>query len=414
MNSLKLLFVLLLVGLFACSKEEPLRITPPDHTNPDVQAAALSSSMTDFSQDLLEKVLEEEPDENVVISPLSVAAALYMTYNGANGSTRSAMSQTLALNDMTVDTLNAAYEALSHLLQSTSGNTELHLANAVFWDENRITPSADFLNPMETHYQAETVAADFENNPTEVLNRINDWVNDKTEGRIEKILEELNPEEVMFLVNALYFTGDWAQPFAAELTADRDFTLANGNTIQAPTMFQDDEFRFLRGDEFSAVELDFDHTDYAMQFVLPGTKQNISEWLNQERLISINKSLSDQATLGRVMIMLPKFEINYKIQLNEVLQSLGMEIAFNPGSADFSNLGSLAYGNAYLSRVEHKTFLKIDEKGAEGAAVTSVGIGTTSAAPTIHFDRPFLIHLLHKPSGTTVFAGVIQDPLATH
>ena len=414
MNSTKLLFVLLLVGLFACSKEEPLQITDPDHPNPNVQTAALSSSMTDFSQDLLEKVLEEEPDENVVISPLSVAAALYMTYNGAIGSTRSAMSQTLALNDMTVDTLNAAYEALSHLLQSTSGNTELHLANAVFWDENRITPSADFLNPMETHYQAETVAADFENNPTEVLTIINDWVNDKTEGRIEKILEELNPEEVMFLVNALYFTGDWAQPFAAESTTDRDFILSNGNTIQVPTMFQDDEFLFFQDEAFSAVELDFDDTDYAMQFVLPSAEQNISEWLNQERLISINQSLSDQATVGRVMVLLPKFEINYKIQLNEVLQSLGMEVAFDPGSADFSNLGSLAYGNAYLSRVEHKTFLKIDEKGAEGAAVTSVGIGVTSAPPTIHFNRPFLIQLLHKPSGTTVFAGVIQDPMATN
>lgn len=218
----------------------------------------------------------------------------------------------------------------------------------------------------------------------------------------------------MFLVNALYFIGDWAQPFPADLTSDRDFTLSDGNSIQVPTMFQDDQFRFLQNEAFSAVELDFDDPDYAMQFVLPPSEQNIANWLTQERLVNINQTISDQAALGRVIVVLPKFELHYHMQLNEVLQSLGMEIAFDPGSADFSNLGTVAYGNAYLSRVEHKTFLKIDEKGAEGAAVTSVGIGTTSAPPTIHFNRPFLIQLLHKPSRTVVFAGVVQNPLATN
>ena len=118
--------------------------------------------------------------------------------------------------------------------------------------------------------------------------------------------------------------------------------------------------------------------------------------------------------MERVLIALPKFEINYKITLNDALKALGMEIAFDPSMANFSKIGSFAERGPYISRVEHKTFLKIDEKGAEGAAVTAVGIGVTSAPPPINFNRPFMIQLVHKPSNTQIFSGIIQNPMATN
>ncbi len=413
MNMTKLFLSILLISLFSCNEEEPLLTNEPGNTDPDVTSSVLPAAMEDFSQQLFLKVLEqEEENKNIVLSPLSVAAALYMTYNGADGNTQKAMSEVLALNDMTVDTLNAAFEALSDLLQQTSGNTNLQIANAVFWDENKVTPGESFLRPLQEKYQAETINGDFTNNPDQVLASINDWVNDKTEGRIEKLLEELDPREVMFLVNALYFIGDWDQPFVEEATFEGDFQLSDGQTIQVPTMFQDHQLRFLINDTYSAVELAFDDTDYVMQFVIPVAEVDLIDWLDASQLANIKQRIADDAQVGRVLITLPKFEINYKITLNDALKALGMEIAFNPSAANFSKIGAFTEGSPYISRVEHKTFLKIDEKGAEGAAVTAVGIGVTSLPPTINFNRPFMIQLVHQPSNTQIFSGVVQNPVA--
>ena len=177
-------------------------------------------------------------------------------------------------------------------------------------------------------------------------------------------------------------------------------------------MYQDNELLFTQNEEFSAVELAFDDPDYAMQFVLPATDGKIGDWISSDRLKAVGLKMIQSATTGRVEIRLPKFEINYKIQLNEALKALGMEVAFDQTRANFTKIGEVAYGNPFISRVEHKTFLKIDEKGAEGAAVTAVGIGIESLPPSISFNRPFLIRLVHKPSETTVFAGVIRNPSA--
>jgi serpin B len=412
MNGTKLLVSILLVGLLACSKDEPLLTNEPGQPDIRVEPTVLTASMEDFSQQLFTKVLEqEEAGKNIVLSPLSVAAALYMTYNGADGSTQTAMSEALALQGMSADTLNAAFEALSNVLQQTSGNTQLQMANAVFWDENRVVPGTNFLTPLQDQYQAETIPGDFANNPDQVLATINDWVNDQTEGRIDKILEQLNPEEVLFLVNALYFIGDWDQPFPEETTTERDFQLSDGRSIQVPTMFQDNELRVLMKEAYAAVELAFDDGDYVMRFVLPPTGTDIVDWLDAEQLASIQQSIQDEAQRQRIMLTLPKFELNYKISLNEMLKALGMEVAFNPSAANFSKIGSFLEGSPYISRVEHKAFLKIDEKGAEGAAVTAVGVGVTSAPPAIDFNRPFMIQLVHKPSNTSIFTGIIQNPV---
>lgn len=412
MNITKLFLSILMVGLFSCNEKEPLFIDEPSNSDTSIEASVLPTSMEDFSQKLFTKVLEQEKaNKNIVISPLSVAAALYMTYNGADGSTQTAMSKVLALNNMTTDTLNAAFETLSNLLQQTLGNTNLKIANAVFWDENRVSPGENFLMALQTQYQAETVKGDFLNNPDQVLATINDWVDDQTDGRIDKILEELNPEEILFLVNALYFIGDWDQAFVEESTSERDFQLSDGRTIQVLTMSQDNQFRVLMNETYSAVELAFDDPNYAMQFVIPTTGVDIIDWLNSDQLASINQSIKNDAQMKRVLISLPKFEINYKITLNDALKALGMEVAFHPSNANFSKIGSTAEGNPYISRVEHKTFLKIDEKGAEGAAVTAVGIGATSIPPLIDFNRPFMIQLVHKPSNTSIFSGIIQNPM---
>lgn len=387
----------------------------PKTNNPvgKVEAKVVATPLGTFGWEALQESLQRATEaENTVVSPLSIAAALYMTYNGANGATKADMQAALNLNGISVDSLNSAFLELTKLLENAKAGVKLSSANAVFWDEERLSPSQDFLAKMAAFYDAETYEEDFQNNADAVLTQINKWVKDETEGRIEKILEELNPEEVMFLINALYFIGDWEQPFAADVTTDRPFTLSDGREINVPTMYQDSHFAYYDGTDFTGVSCTFADTSLAMWFILPPAEQEIDDFIGTVSYNKIVEGLTTGATTGRIELQLPKFEVEYKIQLNEVLKGMGMEIAFDPQQADFSKLGTTAMGNTYISRVEHKTYLKIDEKGAEGAAVTSVGIGVTSLPPSIKFNRPFLTVLIHKPTKTPVFVGKIENPVA--
>lgn len=412
MKTIHFLSLLALFGLFACdiSDEEPSVINDPEIG--EVDAELIASPLGTFGWKVAQQTVQRATEaKNTVISPLSIAAALYMTYNGAAGDTRTAMNETLELNGISVDSLNAAFVELMALLEDTDMGVRLSSANAVFWDETRLSPAEDFLTKMTSFYQAETFAEDFQNNADAVLDQINAWVDEQTEGRIKKILDDLAPNEVMFLVNALYYIGDWEEPFDSELTTDRTFTLSNGREVMVPTMYQDNQFTYYDGTDFKGVSCTFADTSLAMWFVLPPADQSIDNFLAGLSYDDLVERFTTQANTGRIELQLPKFEINYKIQLNDALKAMGMEIAFDPMRANFSELGTPAFGNTYISRVEHKTFLKIDEKGAEGAAVTSVGIAVTSLPPSITFDRPFLTVLVHKATQTPIFVGKIENPV---
>ena len=170
-------------------------------------------------------------------------------------------------------------------------------------------------------------------------------------------------------------------------------------------MSKDFELDYFKGTDFEAVKLPFKDTSYAMHFILPNNDVDdlIAELDFPVFLTSLNTNYRKQ----RIQLFLPKFETAYKINLNQALKSLGMDIAFDPYQADFSNLGEAA-GNLFISRVEHKTFFEMDEKGVEGAAVTAVGIGVTSLPPQVRFDKPFLFVLYHHSSEIPIFIGVRQ------
>lgn len=412
MKAIQLFVLISILTFMGCDVTDEVTPVIDDPGMEDVEPGVVTHSLGTFGWEALQQTVQRADETtNTVISPLSIAAALYMTYNGAAGDTRTTMNEALKLNGISVDSLNAAFLELTKLLEDTEEDVLLSSANAMFWDEARVNPDDDFLTRLTTYYQAETFGEDFQNQPSAVLEKINNWVSDQTEGRIKKILEDLKPNEVMFLINALYFIGDWEQPFDTEITTDRPFTTGNGREIMVPTMYQDNQFLHYNGTDFQGVSATFADTSLAMWFVLPPAGQPIDEFIANLSFDKLVERFTTQATTGRIELQLPKFEINYKIQLNEILKAMGMEIAFDPMQADFSNLGTTAYGNAYISRVEHKTFLKIDEKGAEGAAVTSVGIGVTSLPPSVKFDRPFLTVLVHKATKTPIFVGKIENPL---
>lgn len=405
-----LYIVLCIFCIISCTKDvenPPLQV---DENKITADVADFGEANYAFAFDLLHETINRaEPGKNAIISPLSVHIALQMVLNGADGDTYTPISQVLHSEVFTESTLNKAYTELLDYLTTADSKSAINVANSVFWDQSGMTPNTTFMESMQNFYSAHLEALDFSS--PEALTTINDWVNTQTEGRIEKILEEIKPEEIMFLINALYFKGDWEIPFPEEGTVDTEFKLSDGNLIPVPMMSLDYYFQFYMGNDMQAVDLVFGDSAYSMTFIRPFNDDDpIDPFIQNMSGDHLKQLWNSRLQRSRLYLKLPKFETEYDINLNDVLKGLGMEIAFDRNKANFSRLGT-SIGNLFISRVKHKTFLKIDETGAEGAAVTAVGVAVTSAPPTLSFNRSFLIVLRDIKHNSILFAGKIENPL---
>ena len=352
---------------------------------------------------------QDTTEGNIFISPLSVGMALGMTYNGAAGTTRDAMQQTLELEGMTLQEVNEAYRSLIDLLRNLDPNVEFTLANSIWYREDiEIVP--DFLDRTQQYFDAQVTALDFAD-PTAV-NTINAWVDERTRGKIREIVEPpIDPITIMFLINAIYFKGDWTHQFDRDLTRDATFELADGSETTVQMMTHDGEVPvrvFFDSDAQTTVaDLSYGGQAYSMTIVMPWEASRIEALvgdMDQSRWNGWIAAL-DSTTMH---VSLPKFTLEYEITLNDVLKALGMEEAFT-ASADFTNLYR-GPERAFITEVKHKTFVDVNEEGTEAAAVTSVAVGYTSAPPSIYVDRPFVFVIRERHSGTILFMGKMLDP----
>ncbi len=352
---------------------------------------------------------QEDGGKNIFISPLSVAMALGMTYNGAAGTTQEAMQETLELQGLTIDEVNESYRSLIELLRGLDPSVEFLLANSI-WYRDVFPVLQDFIDVNRDYFDAEVTPLDF-SDPS-AAPTINQWVNDKTNGRITEIVDDPIPIfVVMYLINAIYFKGDWTVQFDPELTADRSFYLADGGTKLVPMMTYPEPIavrQFADGGA-TAIDLPYGGKAFSMTIVMPpyggGTIEALIGSLDAERWAEIIDGLSSAES----NVVMPKFTLEYDIELNDVLKALGMEIAFDELNADFSNMYPPPL-QVFISKVKHKTFVDVNEEGTEAAAVTSVEIGLTSLPPTVYVDRPFVFAIRERFSGTILFVGRIMDP----
>jgi serpin B len=350
---------------------------------------------------------QEEPAANLFVSPLSVAMALGMTYNGAAGTTQQAMQETLELQGLTIDEVNRSYRSLIDLLRDLDPTVEFLLANSIWYREG-FAVEQDFLDVNREYFDAEVAALDFAS-PT-AAPTINNWVSDKTMGRIEDIVDDpIDPLVVMYLINAIYFKGDWAVQFDPDLTADRPFYLADGTQVQAPMMTYgaEAEVRTYTDADVQVLDLYYGGKAYSMTILMPTAVDGLDALvgsLDPARWQEIVNGLA--ATTGEVV--LPKFTLEYELEMKDVLTALGMGIAFG-GGADFSKIR--ASGGLYISKVKHKTFVDVNEEGTEAAAATSVEIREIAMPPSFVIDRPFLFAIREGFSGTILFMGRIENPV---
>jgi serpin B len=320
-----------------------------------------------FGIELFKKINEFEQDKNIFISPLSVSMVLGMTLNGADGTTFEAMQSTLELGGMSQTQINESYQSLIELLSQLDPKVIFNLANSI-WYRQGFQVEQEFINVNQTYFDAAVRELDFGN--PEAVKIINGWVNDKTNGKIEKIVEKITPDIVMFLINAIYFKGTWTYEFEKNKTKDDQFTNPGGSTVPVKMMVQEGDFNYLENEDFQAINLPYGDSDFSMLVILPGSGKTTETIIDQMSTTKWQEWTGAFDTVG-VKLEMPRFKLEYKLSLVDVLDALGMGVAFDLGSANFSRI--IKNAGLYISEVLHKTFVEVNEEGTEAAAVTAVG-----------------------------------------
>ena len=404
---------LALVAAFAVSGCESV-FGPGRDTSPLTELPrALSASEREvirasnhFAFGLLREAGARDTASNVFLSPLSASMALGMTLNGAAGETFTGMRAALGFGEMEPAEINAAYRSLIDLLLGLDRSVDMRLANSIWLREGFPFHDA-FVQSSRTHFDAEVATLDFSDPASAGV--INRWVDRSTDGKIRKVLDQVDPEMVMYLINAVYFKGTWTQQFDPRQTREAPFQRADGTQQPVQMMHLEDAgVRHLLTPEVQIVDLPYGREAFSMTLVLPGGGQPLEEWaatVDAQRWDAWMEQLHE----GELDVYLPRFRLEYQQVLNETLRALGMETAFDDRAADFSGMSPLG-ADLYIDEVKQKTFLEVNEKGTEAAAVTSVGVAPTSLPPSFRADRPFLLVIRERLSGTILFLGTIGAP----
>lgn len=402
-----------LAALTGCAAQPVAPPTPtpmPAPSTPRTPAQPIDAATANnaFGFSLLAQVWRTGGGRNTVVSPLSVATALAMTANGAKGATADAISKALNAEGAGADELNNAQAALAAQLRSLGGGTRLDIANSL-WARQGVAFKPDFLGRVRAAYDAQATSLDF--GAAGSAKAINDWVSAKTGGKITGLIESIPPEAVLYLVNAVYFKGAWSVPFDPARTEDMPFTSESGATKQVPMMQRAGRLPYLKGDGFQVVALPYADTRLQMLVFLPDRDSN---------LIALQANLTPETwdrwtgalKLTEGELALPRFKVEYGVTLNDALNALGMDIAFDAGRADFRGM---ADAQLFINEVRHKTFIDVNEAGTEAAAATSVGMSMTSIRETspsfrVVVDRPFFFAIRDTRTRALLFAGTVNQP----
>jgi len=370
----------------------------------------LVEANTRFGFKLYSEMLKGSAGKNIFISPASVGLCLAMAYNGAAGETKQAMAAALEAGGFSLEEFNRAYAELKAALASADPKVQLEIANSL-WARKGLDFKRDFIGRNKQFFGAEVSALNFDD-PAAVAT-INSWVSNKTKGKIEKIVDQISGDSILFLINAIYFKGKWSKEFDKAQTREDQFTTAAGGARRVPMMNQSGRFMYLETPIFQAVSLPYGDGRVSMYIFLPAKSAGLEQFHKGLTAAGWGKWMEDfSETQGSVR--LPRFKVEYEETLNDALKALGMRVAFEESRADFSGMIENV-GRVFISQVKHKTFAEVNEEGTEAAAVTSTEMRATSAQRPMRtfqmvVDRPFFCAIRDNTSGAILFMGSIYDP----
>lgn len=402
----RIISLLLLTFLFACNNAE----NEPKVTDltPNEKSAKIIAADNQFGFELFRKVNAslDEP-KNTMISPMSVSLALAMVYNGTEGNTKTQMEQMLHKAGMTSEDINQSYKELVAALVSHDPKVELSISNAIFY-RNTFPVKDAFKTTNQNYYNAEVSGLDF-SKTAETLNKVNGWVNTNTKGKIDKIIEQVKEEDIMYLLNAIYFNGEWKYRFDTKETSDRSFTKEDNSVVQVPTMKIEKPFNYFNHSDFQLLEMPYGSGKYSMLIFLPASGKNTGDVISMMSSEKVNDWIS-KLSEQKKEVFLPKFEFKFDNSLKDELAALGMTDAFDDAKANMSGISNAA--KLVISEVMHKSYIKVDERGTEAAAVTGITVGVTSMPVDNSFrvDHPFVFAIREKDTQAILFIGKVMDP----
>jgi len=394
----------------SCSKgnnEEP-DLTPKDITLSAAAPVAIQSS-NDFGIELFTKVTAEE-DKNLMLSPLSASTALTMLLNGCGGDTYSQLQGTLKYPaGMNISEINEAYKSLVSQLLVIDPKVQLALANAIFY-RNGFSVKPPFLATMSNDYKATVKGLDFA--APSSLTTINKWASDNTNGKIPEVLSEISEYAVMFIMNALYFNGDWSYQFDKSLTDELPFHPDGGTTTDVTTMKGEVGSKVAWGNDFRAIEMPYGQTNFTMVVIVPDeTLSALYPSFTYQVWDKLTSDLDAHPEFGKTIVTMPKFKFSYEKYLNDQLMSMGMIDAFSDFRADLSGISD---NQIYVDFVKQNTFVEVDEEGTEAAAVTTIGINLTSVGDPqpnqFIIDKSFIFAIRERTTNTLLFIGQVINP----
>jgi len=397
---LPVVVILLVVFIVAI----PGNIKPNDSGATPQTVAEVVGGNNKFAFDLYSQ-LAKNNEKNVFFSPWSIYTALAMTYEGARGRTAEEMESVLHLPED--DDVRRPSFAWIHNRLNENEEYELESANAL-WAQEGHSFLDSYFGIIENYYGGEIANLDFENGAEEARKAINDWVSEKTGGRIEELIEEgmLTPLTRLVLTNAIYFKGEWAKQFDEDATRPENFWVGPGRTVEVPMMSLTGEFNYMETEEFEALEMPYEGGDLSMLILLPKTRFGLSDLekdIGPSLLNEIRGGLREQT----VDVYMPRFELRTDYELSDALKEMGMASAFSEGVADFSGMDGT--GGLFMDLVAHQAFVRVDEGGTEATAATGVVV-ILGIHKTFRADHPFLFIIQQTETGNILFMGRVIDP----
>jgi len=400
-------FIVVCICMIAGDSFGEVDMPPEELSKTDMEIVQSSNR---FGLELFKRISEtDETNANVFISPWSVSYALAMTLNGADKETETAMQSALKLSGLSRDDINAAFKNLMPYLTELDPGVTFDIANSI-WYRPGLPVWDNFMQSNREYFDAEI-------RPLQSAEAINTWVKDKTKEKISRIVNPpIDPETIMFLINAIYFKGSWSTKFKDYMTRDHPFYSIDGSEMTCRMMTDTRNMDYFPHPDFQAARLPYGDSAFSMLIFLPKDTAGIYDLL---RLVNDSAWHRWRKNFSRIEVEfgLPRLKFEYDIELNDMLKAMGMAIAFERRQADFGRMVDLTRldgENVYIDKVMHKTFLQVDEEGTEAAAVTSVVMGLTSAVepetPVMIADHPFLFAIEERSSGSLIFIGKVMTP----
>jgi serpin B len=359
-----------------------------------VSTDAVVNGNTEFAIDIYQE-LSTTPG-NLFFSPYSISSALSMTCAGARGNTENEILNTLH-QDNQLD-LHTAFKSLNDKLFSVQGY-ELNIANGLCL--TGLDVKNMYKDLLERKYNAEIFPGN--------LKKINEWVSNKTQKRIPKILNRLDRDSACVLLNAVYFKADWQSEFKANNSRYRDFFIDKSNIVSVPMMNQTNSYKYLENSQVQIVEMPY-NDGASMVVILPAQIDGLPKF--ESDLSSLTDLLDelDSHQLEKVKLVLPKLKMETDYDLVPVCMELGMKDAFS-SAADFSGMSIKPLS---IAQIKHKAFLEVDEKGTEAAAATAVEMKMTSMPiqdmKEFIADHPFMFLIKDNDTGVILFLGRVANP----